>query len=219
MKRRFYVSQYTYKPLKIDYLCKCITIFMLCATLFVACSAPKPPAVRAYYFWKSDFRLSPNEQRQLFDTLHITKLYLKYFDVAWSAAQNAPSPLDNMQIETVLPKNVSVVPTVFITNETLQRIDSSQTDMLAKRIATKIIEKTANAKLTAQVREWQIDCDWSAKTKNKYFAFLNCLKTYFPNKNLRISATIEIELVESLIVGLFCCNRKCSLKQFKTKLS
>jgi hypothetical protein len=167
-------------------------VFLLYATLLVACSAPKPPAVRAYYFWKSDFRLSPNESRQLFDTLKITKLYLKYFDVAWSAAQNAPSPLDNMQIATVLPKNVSVVPTIFITNETLQRIDSTQTDTLAKHIATKIIEKTTNANLTAQVHEWQIDCDWSAKTKNKYFAVLTALKTHFPNKNLRLSATIRL---------------------------
>jgi hypothetical protein len=118
--------------------------------------------------------------------------YLKYFDVAWNAATQQPSPLDNMTIETVLPTNISVVPTVFITNETMQRIDSTQIDTLALHIATKITEKTTNANLEKQVREWQIDCDWSAKTKGKYFALLTALKTHFPNKKLLLSATIRL---------------------------
>jgi hypothetical protein len=166
--------------------------FLLAAILLLGCGAPKPPAERAYYFWKSDFRLSPNEQRQLFDTLQIKRLYLKFFDVAWNAATSEPQPLDNMNIETVLPENIRIVPTVFITNETLQRIDSLEIDSLAQRIATKIIEKTTNANLAAQVNEWQIDCDWSGKTKDKYFALLNGLKRHFPNKNHLLSVTIRL---------------------------
>lgn len=169
------------------------TLAILLALFFIGCShAPKPPAERAYYFWKSDFRLSPNEQRQLFDTLNIKRLYLKYFDVVWNADTRQPSPMDNMTIETVLPANISIVPTVFITNETMQRIDSAQIDTLAQHIATKIKEKTTNANLTKQVYEWQIDCDWSAKTKGKYFALLTALKVHFPTKTHLLSVTIRL---------------------------
>jgi hypothetical protein len=164
-------------------------LFLFVTLPFFACRKTGAPTVRAYYYWQQSFDLSLQAERQLIDTLHVTKLYLKYFDVVWQ--KNEARPVADLTFQTPVPTAIkAVVPTVFIKNDVLQQLDSSQIDSLAARISHKIQQKTANNKLTNRVREWQIDCDWSVSTKSNYFRLLQTLKNL--NPAVHFSATIRL---------------------------
>jgi hypothetical protein len=110
--------------------------------------------------------------------LKITKLYIKYFDVVWNVSENRAIPVANLVYKTS-PKNlakIDVVPTVFIRNDVfIHTTDSLELDSLAQRVFTKIAAKNEQNNI-AMPREIQLDCDWSAKTKQAYFCFLRRLK-------------------------------------------
>jgi hypothetical protein len=68
-----------------------------------------------------------------------------------------------------------IVPTVFITNRTFLYIKKDETTFLAKSIYTLIQKKIADYHLLTN-NEIQIDCDWTAGTRDDYFKFLKELK-------------------------------------------
>src|SRR6202008_1284550 len=82
---------------------------------------------------------------------------------------------------------IQIVPVVFITNKTFQRIDSSDIPLLAKRVVRRCIlsyddedskwEKEHRAwGVAIQPSEIQIDCDWTEGTRRQYFNFLEEVK-------------------------------------------
>lgn len=82
----------------------------------------------------------------------------------------------------------NAVPVVFITNRTLQKIDTSQITGLAGKIVRKLDRVK---ELTARpVSEYQIDCDWSESTRQKYFLLLREIKRKIGQAQL--SATIRL---------------------------
>jgi hypothetical protein len=173
-----------------------VFFFAFMCLLTTACRKKNTPAARTFYYWKSVFSLTENDKRVLFDTLHVTKLYVKYFDVVWNTVENKALPIANLEFQTAaatLPIS-KLVPTVFIRNEVFSNmVDSVQLDSLARRVYRKIALKNEQNKLPLPV-EIQIDCDWSAKTKDVYFCFLKKLKQQ--NRSIRLSATIRLHQVK-----------------------
>ncbi len=174
-----------------------ISVSLLILSLSItACGKKTTPSTRAFYYWKSTFSLTENDKRILFDTLNVTKLYVKYFDVVWNTVENKALPVANLDFQTPpasLPIN-NLVPTVFIRNEVFSNtVDSLQLDSLAQRVYRKISLKNQQNHLPSPT-EIQIDCDWSAKTKDSYFCFLKKLKQQ--NSSLHLSATIRLHQVK-----------------------
>jgi hypothetical protein len=152
---------------------------------------------RSFYYWKSNFKLSYNEKQAL-DTLQIKTLYLKFFDVAWDDLSSSAIPIAQVRINdsTYLRTSaLQIIPTIFITNECIFKIDSAQTKLLAEKILTLVKNIIANNGLQ-NIHEIQIDCDWTATTKEKYFAILNELQTL--DKTVNFSATIRLHQIKYL---------------------
>jgi hypothetical protein len=149
----------------------------------------------AFYYWKSNFSLSRTEKKRA-DSLHIRTLYVKFFDVTWDDHTRQPLPAAQLRVKGPASLNrFTIIPTVFITNECIFKMDSSQAPMLAEKIAALIRDIcTVNGIDTA--REIQIDCDWTAQTKEKYFTILNTLRPLFPG--VKFSATIRLHQVKFL---------------------
>ncbi|NJL76214.1 MAG: hypothetical protein HC892_15550 [Saprospiraceae bacterium] len=73
----------------------------------------------------------------------------------------------NLQWNSSDFQDFEVVPTVFITPYTLEKLDDTQLAGLATQISTKI-----KSLLQAHsVREIQLDCDWTASTKENIFRY------------------------------------------------
>lgn len=144
----------------------------------ISCSSDRVvKSGRAFYYWKSVFDISPAE-RELMHSMQVQTLYVRYFDVDWDPGRQQPVPLAPVRPARSNPaKNLSlpVVPTVFITNETMLRIPESvipklATDMLRLIAST---HEVLGVKPSTQV---QIDCDWNASSKDRYFSLLKELQ-------------------------------------------
>ena len=151
---------------------------------------------RSFYYWKTSFQLSHYEKQLLID-LQIKNLYVKFFDVAWDkAATNQAYPVAQLYFRDsgYLSKSTfNIVPTIFITNESIDKTDSTALPTLAKNIAqlTKQIIKNNNLK---NISEIQIDCDWTRATASKYFYLLQLLQQLQPT--IQLSATIRLHQVK-----------------------
>lgn len=178
----------------------------------------------SFYYWKSVLNISDFEKQKL-DSLKVRTIYIKFFDVDWDETGKKPVPVAKLQASGYkLQGSISIIPTVFITNECIQRIDTSQIKKLAENIYSLLLEiKQANGFNT--VPEIQIDCDWTETTKEKYFRLLNNIKQKTPNTKL--SATIRLHQIKFLGKtgippvdrGLLMCYNMGNLKNPATKNS
>ncbi len=175
--------------INISGLIKCFLAAGAALLLFSCNNSPahKPRTVEpAFYYWKSNFQLSDYERRRV-DSLGISTLYVKFFDVDWDEATLQPIPKAVINFKE--KPGYTIIPTVFITNESLQQMDSLQTGWLAGKIVTLVKAILSHDSLAAPA-ELQIDCDWSVSTKNKYFALLKQVKLLMPGT--RLTATIRL---------------------------
>jgi len=178
----------------------------------------------SFYYWKSVLNLT-NFEKQKLDSLKVKTIYLKFFDVDWDEGSRKPKPVAKLQAaDYKLPAGFQIIPTVFITNECIQKIDSSQVKKLAENIFSLIAEiKQANG--FDSIPEIQIDCDWTQASKEKYFQLLNNLKLLTTNHKL--SATIRLHQIKFLAKtgvppvdrGLLMCYNMGNLKDPATKNS
>lgn len=136
----------------------------------------------AFYYWQTVFKLS-DAQRARLDSLHCQRLYLKVLDLGISPENGQPAPM--ALLETADSSGLegrAVIPCVFITNEVFQRTEAS----LLPGLADKIVGVTGT-----QAPEIQIDCDWTATTRERYFVFLREIKKRLP-ATCRLSVTIRL---------------------------
>ncbi|MCP1385245.1 hypothetical protein [Runella salmonicolor] len=149
---------------------------------------PKPKEVtRAFYYWKSAFQLNDYEKTAL-RRYGIQRLYVKFFDVDWDISTRQAVP--KAAIRFVENPPLEVIPTVFITNRTLEKLSWGGVDELSKKIAEKVQNLTP-----FPLGEVQIDCDWSLATRAKYFRLLTQLKKNLPDRTW-LSATIRLHQIK-----------------------
>ncbi len=181
---------------------------------------------RSFYYWKSVFKLSTTE-KQVLNALQIKTLYLKFFDVEWDENSKAAIPIAQMRVadSVYLQKSkLNIVPTIFITNECMYKIDTGQTRLLAEKILILTKKIIANNGLQ-NIQEIQIDCDWTATAKEKYFAILSRLKEL--EKEINFSVTIRLHQIKFLSKtgvppvkrGMLMCYNMGNLTNVETKNS
>src|SRR2546421_1025914 len=154
-----------------------LLIILFSFSFFMSCHSPahKPFHVqRAFYYWKSVFRNNPFEQQALKNN-KVDILYIKFFDVDWNYVQQQAFPLAQIQFADQPGPELQIIPAVFITNRCMNQIDSSAIPSLAENISS-LLEKICLVNALKNIHEIQIDCDWSEKTRDKYFYLLQQLK-------------------------------------------
>jgi hypothetical protein len=179
---------------------------------------------RSYYYWKSVFALSDHE-KHVVDSLHVSTLYLKFFDVDWNDAIQQPNPVAQVRInDTGFLNKRNIIPVVFITNECIAKIDLQQSGVLAEKI-DKLVKEVITINKLSNINEIQIDCDWTSTSKEKYFALLTRLSALV--KPWKISATIRLHQVKYVSKsgippvdkGLLMCYNMGNLKDPSTQNS
>ena len=201
---------------------------MICIALIFIFSCKEKHEPRqiepAFYYWKSVLHVSSFEKQKL-DSLKVKTIYVKFFDVNWDEAGHKPVPVAKLQASgEQLHGGISIIPTIFITNACIQKIDSSQTKMLAEKIMQLLKTMIAETGFDP-IPEVQVDCDWTASTRENYFDILRHLKSLKPNAKL--SATIRLHQVKyrnktgvpPVDRGLLMCYNMGNLKDPATKNS
>lgn len=115
---------------------------------------------------------------------------MRFFDVDTKEENGRPEPLGVIDSLERLPEELSVIPVVFITNRTFLRLKA---DTEAVTLAKNILKKING--LRASYPELQIDCDWSDKTKARYFLFLKTLKQQLA-ASTKLTATIRLHQIK-----------------------
>ena len=142
----------------------------------------------AFYYWKTT--LSPSDEAlSILKTTHANPLYIRFFDVDWKPGQGAV-PVSPLQIDASSSLPASIIPVVFITNRTMINIDSKDIDTLAGRMLRKI-DFIAHH-FPATIQEIQLDCDWSATSRQHFFSLLESLQKRVQGQNITISSTLRL---------------------------
>ncbi|GAB3795380.1 hypothetical protein GCM10028819_11340 [Spirosoma humi] len=142
----------------------------------------------AFYHWKSTYAPTRPEL-DLLKTLHVQKLYLHFFDVDWEARTHRPVPKAFVRFRQ---KPIgTVVPVVFITNRTLLNLSPAGLAELATHIKQAVTQISQQNKIG--FGEVQFDCDWSPRTRDRYFRLLTLLTKQF---TCPLTATIRLHQIK-----------------------
>ncbi|MCU7617905.1 hypothetical protein NZ698_11915 [Chryseobacterium sp. PBS4-4] len=142
------------------------------AFLFVASCSEKKIHPYTYYYWKTNLALNQSEKKALAEsTTHF--LCTRFFDV--DKINGKFEPVAVITKAKSFSTEKEIIPTVFITNRTFYQIKGEEITFLAESIY-QLIQKKVNDYQLSSSNEIQIDCDWTAGTKDDYFKFLNELK-------------------------------------------
>ena len=136
----------------------------------------------AVYYWRTDFRLDSTE-RSFLSQYHINKVYCRYFDVVLNEVGELV-PNATIKFSSALPEGVEMIPTVYITEDCMHR----DLKGLAEKLVTRIKQMNDTHDIVG-VKEIQIDCDYTAKSRQKYYQFLEEVKTIWKQT---LSTTIRL---------------------------
>ena len=120
----------------------------------------------AVYYWRTDLRFDSTE-RAFLNNYNINKVYCRYFDVVMSPDSDEPKPNATITFSDTLPDNVEIIPTVYITEDCMHKRHKGLAEKIVKRIMQ--MDETNDID---NVREIQIDCDYTSKSRKIYYDFL-----------------------------------------------
>lgn len=165
-----------------------MTVFFLLTLLIMGCSKQKAQdndleRCNSVYYWRTDLRLDSTEKAFL-SYYHINKVYCRYFDVVMNDGASEPSPNATISFSDALPAGIEIIPTIYITEDCMHKPYKG----LAKKIVDRIKQMNETNDIK-DVREIQIDCDYTSKSRQTYYSFL---KEVAKEWNSQVSTTIRL---------------------------
>jgi len=169
------------------------TLQLLFVCLLVISCNKKQKHPYSFYYWKTHLKLNETEKKSLSESTNPV-LYTRFFDVDKGGEKFQPVAVitKDKSFET----DKQIVPTVFITNQTFLHIKKEEIHFLAESIHQLIQKKAQDYQLQIN-NEIQIDCDWTAGTKDDYFEFLKQLKQISQKE---ITCTLRLHQVKDKIL-------------------
>lgn len=162
-------------------------LFGLISILIISCTQQQDvEPMRSMYYWSTTFALD-STKREFLDQHQIGRLYVRFFDVvkneSYGAVPNATISFDGSQKEC----DQEIVPVVYILNECMRQ----KNDSLPLHILTRVLQMCKTHHIN-NVKEIQIDCDWTKSTRKNYFSFMEELHKLTSDKQLKLSSTIRL---------------------------
>lgn len=155
---------------------KKILLFVFISSLFLGCSNKVENVQKSFYYWKNDSWSFSEKEKSIVKDLKVKKLYIKFFEIDHNEVFG-DFPIAKTSLHIYEQDSLTIVPTVYIKNEVFKLTNKKNLDTLADNINF-LINKYAKDKFgrTNPISEFQMDCDWTLKTKDNYFYFLKKLK-------------------------------------------
>ena len=143
----------------------------------------------AVYYWRTDLRLDSTEWAFL-QLYNINKVYCRYFDVVMSD-DGEPKPNATITFSDTLPDSIEIIPTVYITEDCMHKPHPD----LAEKIVSRILQMNETNDVRG-VKEIQIDCDYTSKSRRTYYDFLKAVRTSLNDQcsmfSVQLSTTIRL---------------------------
>lgn len=146
----------------------------------------------SFYHWKSKAVFKKSYQKAL-EITETKKIYLHYFDIenVNEVSWNNDGIFPTYVIKSVTPEyqKFEIIPVVYIANSVFKTIDLDIED-LSIRIK-ELINQISKDQFNREIKQIQIDCDWTESTRGGYFKLLNQLQNYF-----EIDVTIRLHQIK-----------------------
>lgn len=202
---------------------------------------------RAFYYWQTILNFD-STANALADKLELETLYIRYFDIDYSPGYKSGIPvgvLDFNRQNKVEKEGRNIIPTIFITNQTFKYLDKKGIATLVENTNKKLLQTSCSLKnnsgycyeipkswkafdeefgnyFAKSIQEIQIDCDWTASTKDKFFYFLELLKPKLNGRTL--SCTVRLHQYKDRKLmgippvdrGLLMCYNVADVRNYKT---
>lgn len=170
---------------------KYILLFIIIFSFSISCNQEKQTKSINFYYWKSKFTLSLNEL-SIIKKLDVKKLYIRFFDVKQIDGKVQPvSILQNGDKLKKIQKSLDIIPTIYITNNSLKLYSLDTIGDLAGNINSLLSSKLNKWQL--KVNEVQLDCDWTKSTQDRYFKLIEILNNKFKLLDInKLSSTIRL---------------------------
>ncbi|MBB6371751.1 hypothetical protein [Chryseobacterium shigense] len=165
--------------------------FLLILLLFASCKRKENHAY-TFYYWKTHLRLD-QEERKALDQASVPYLYTRFFDI--DKVHGKFQPVAVITRDNSFQTGKQIVPTVFITNQAMYQISSEEIRFIAKNIH-ELVQKKAKEYNVKINNEIQIDCDWTAGTRDDYFKFLKELRKV---SGKEVTCTLRLHQVKDKI--------------------
>lgn len=152
------------------------------------------PVGRAFYYWRTTFALSPAERAALADA-KVTRLYVRMFDIEWSATEQAPRLIGKLAAreDQRVPAGIEVVPVVFIRQDVFKHLDAAAGARLARDTWTEVAQRSAAITGGTPPRELQLDCDWTDSSRDRFFGFTRDVERV---SGVALGATIRLHQIK-----------------------
>ena len=169
--------------------------FLIFSFAFFSCKHKSNDIERGFYYWKSNESILDTKEINCVKTLGVKKMYVKFFEVEFDKVFGV-RPTSKAQVNFRYADNAKVleyaeiIPVVFIKNEVLINTTLEEIDSLAANILFLLNKRYKDQMLYNKgFEELQVDCDWTASTKDKYFLLLKSIKK---NSGKLISCTLRM---------------------------
>lgn len=159
--------------------------------LLIGCQQKREVST-SFYFWKTVYQDNNTEQHYLHH-FKSKKLYVRMMDVDRDL-NGVPTPIAAISFKHKLPQHIDVIPVVFIVNDLLKNADDKALKTMAANIMRFVNGKVLQAGKQSYT-ELQIDCDWTATTRQAYFALLKEINSL--NKGKILSATLRLHQLKN----------------------
>lgn len=164
-----------------------VVCFLLSIGLTLSCSKPKPmpTTMRSVYYWSTTLNMD-SVKTAFMRNYDISRMYIRYFDVVADQSGRAV-PNATLKFATDVPQGIDIVPTVFVMPECLRQDRSRLALLIVKRVVQ--MNETNNV---YNVKEIQIDCDWTQSTRQLYAEFMQAMMRECHSRHLKLSSTIRL---------------------------
>lgn len=163
-------------------------LVLLLAAAVSSCSKTikKPEHIqRSFYYWKNNEWQFKDSELSACKSLNAKKVYVKFFEVERNEFMGA-FPTAKSGLNFYRNDSLAIVPTVYLRNEVFLNASRGSLDTLADNVNFLI---TKYARESIDVKEFQMDCDWTPKSRANYFYFLKKLKAV---SGKEISCTLRL---------------------------
>lgn len=164
-----------------------VVCFLLSIGLTLSCSKPKPmpTTMRSVYYWSTTLNMD-SVKTAFMRNYDISRMYIRYFDVVADQSGRAV-PNATLKFTTDVPQGIDIVPTVFVMPECLRQDRSRLASLIVKRVVQ--MNETNDV---YNVKEIQIDCDWTQSTRQLYAEFMQAMMRECHSRHLKLSSTIRL---------------------------
>lgn len=195
-------------------------LFLLLFTslFFICCS--KTSHETGFYFWKTVFQLDTVENRSL-EEIKAQSIYVRIMDIDFDPSGVQAVPISPITFTQTVPKELQVIPVVFVNQRIFTEMDSLQIRGLANKIVPFIVAKIKQAG-KENFKELQLDCDWTKTSRDKFFYLLNYLQQLPALKDILVSSTLRLHQVKNIVTSgvppvrkvMLMCYNMGNLRQF-----